>query len=61
VSTGTVLDLEELRRLIARLAAGSPTARWIDGAAVFATTHVTAPLGNVARPTMALVAQGAKR
>jgi AraC-like DNA-binding protein len=56
-----VPDLPELRRLIARLAAGSPTARWIDDVAVFATAHVTAPLGNVARPAMALVAQGAKR
>jgi AraC-like DNA-binding protein len=61
VLTQPVPDLAELRGHIARLAAGSPTARWIDGAAVFATTHVTAPLGNVARPTMALVAQGAKR
>jgi AraC-like DNA-binding protein len=61
VLTQPVPDLAELRGHIARLAAGSPTARWIDGAAVFATTRVTAPLGNVARPAMALVAQGAKR
>lgn len=54
-------DLAELRCLIARLAAGGARPRWIDGAAVFSATRVTAPIGNVAQPVMALVAQGAKR
>ena len=61
--TGPVItaSLPELRDLIARLAAGYPRGRLIDGVKVFATTGVTAPLGNVAEPVVALVAQGAKR
>jgi AraC-like DNA-binding protein len=57
----TAASLAELRDRIDRLAAGYPQGRVIDGAKVFATTRTTAPLGNVAEPVMALVAQGAKR
>ncbi|MGW0084787.1 AraC family transcriptional regulator N-terminal domain-containing protein [Streptomyces sp. NPDC003393] len=56
-------ELEELRTLIGRLAAGRPRPRTVDGVGVtvFSTTRTTAPLGNVAEPVVALVAQGAKR
>jgi AraC-like DNA-binding protein len=51
----------ELRRHIARLADGWPRPRPVDGVTVFSTTATTAPLGGVAKPVLALVAQGAKR
>ncbi|HEY7276617.1 MAG TPA: AraC family transcriptional regulator [Trebonia sp.] len=51
----------ELRRHIARLADGWPRPRRVDGVTVFSTTRTTAPLGGVAEPVLALVAQGAKR
>jgi AraC-like DNA-binding protein len=54
-------QLDELRRLIARHAAGSPRPRWIEGMTVFATERVTEPLGTVTEPVLALIAQGAKR
>jgi AraC-like DNA-binding protein len=57
----TTASLAELRDRISRLAAGYPKGRRIEGAKVFAATGMTAPLGNVAEPVMALVAQGAKR
>ncbi|WP_345432676.1 AraC family transcriptional regulator [Actinoallomurus vinaceus] len=54
-------DLAELRTRITRLAAGHRRPRWIDGVNVFATARTTQPLGGVARPVLAIVAQGAKR
>jgi AraC-like DNA-binding protein len=51
----------ELRRHIARLADGWPRPRPVDGVTVFSTTRTTSPLGGVAKPVLALVAQGAKR
>lgn len=54
-------DLAELRTRIARLAGGSPRPVVMSGMTFFSTAHTTAPLGNVAEPVMALVAQGAKR
>jgi len=51
----------ELRRHIARLADGWPRPRRVDGVTVFSTTRPTSPLGGVAEPVFALVAQGAKR
>jgi AraC-like DNA-binding protein len=54
-------DLAEVRDRIARLAAGHPRSRVIDGMRVFSTTRTTAPIGSVAEPVMALVAQGAKQ
>lgn len=56
--------LEELRSRVGRLSAGHPRPRGIDGVpgvTVFSTTQTTAPIGNVTRPVLALVAQGAKR
>lgn len=53
--------LEELRAHIGRLSAGHLRPRWIDGVNVFSTTRTTVPLGNVAQPVLALVAQGAKQ
>jgi AraC-type transcriptional regulator N-terminus len=51
----------ELRRHIARLADGWTRPRPVDGVTVFSTTRTTSPLGGVAEPVFALVAQGAKR
>jgi AraC-like DNA-binding protein len=59
--THVVSDLDELRSLIARHAAGSPRPRWIEGMTVFSTERVTEPLGIITEPVLALVAQGAKR
>jgi AraC-like DNA-binding protein len=59
--TDVMGDLAELRSLIARRAAASPRPRWIEGMTVFSTERVTAPLGTVTQPVLALVAQGAKR
>lgn len=53
--------LVELRAHISHLAASHRRPRAIDGVTVFSTTRTTAPLGNVAQPVMALVAQGAKQ
>jgi len=53
--------LAELRRNIARLADGYPRPRPVDGMQVFSGTRTTAPIGGVAEPVVALVAQGAKR
>jgi AraC-like DNA-binding protein len=53
--------LSELSERIGRLADGYPQGRLVDGVKVFTTTRATVPLGNVAEPVMALVAQGAKR
>jgi hypothetical protein len=53
--------LDELRRRIARLSAGSPHPVRIEGMTVFSTPHVTEPLGTLSEPVLALVAQGAKR
>jgi hypothetical protein len=53
--------MDELRSRIARLSAGSPRPVWIEGMQVFSTERVTEPLGTVAEPVLALVAQGAKR
>lgn len=50
----------ELRQQIARLADGWRT-RQVDGVTVSSTPRPTAPLGGVAEPVVALVAQGAKR
>jgi AraC-like DNA-binding protein len=58
---GYVPGLAELRQQIARLADGWPRPRQVDGITVFSTTRTTAPLGGVAEPVLALVAQGAKR
>ena len=52
---------EELRRRIARLAAGSPGPLPVEGVTVFSSGRVTEPLGTVTEPMLALVAQGAKR
>jgi AraC-like DNA-binding protein len=52
---------DELRSRIARLAGGAPRPACVEGMSVFATEHVTEPLGSVAKPVFALVAQGAKR
>ncbi|WP_433172428.1 AraC family transcriptional regulator [Actinoallomurus sp. CA-150999] len=54
-------DLAELRARITRLTAGHHRPRWIDDIYVFATATTTRPLGTVAKPVLALVAQGAKR
>jgi AraC-like DNA-binding protein len=54
-------DLAELRDRITFLAAGYPAPRPVFGMKVFSTTRTTAPLGNVAEPTVSLVAQGGKR
>jgi len=54
-------ELAELRDRITFLAAGYPEPRPVFGVKVFSTTRTTAPLGNVAEPTVSLVAQGAKR
>ena len=51
----------ELRQHIARLADGWPRSRQVDGLTVFSATRTTAPLGGVAEPVLAFVAQGAKR
>jgi AraC-like DNA-binding protein len=51
----------ELRRQVARLADGWPGSRTVDGITVLSTPRTTAPLGSVAEPVVALVAQGAKR
>ncbi len=59
--TADMADLAELRDRIARLTAGHLEPRRIDGTKVYSATRSTAPLGNVAEPVMALVAQGAKR
>ncbi len=59
--TDVMGHLEELRSLIARRAAGSLRPRWLEGMTVFSTERVTAPLGTVTQPVLALVAQGAKR
>jgi AraC-like DNA-binding protein len=59
--TGVMGHMEELRGLIARHAAGSPRPRWVEGMTVFSAERVTQPLGMVAKPVLALVAQGAKR
>jgi AraC-like DNA-binding protein len=56
-----VSDIAELRDRIAWLAADSPRPRQISRVKVFSTPRTTAPLGGVAEPVMALVAQGAKR
>jgi AraC-like DNA-binding protein len=53
--------LDELRRRITRLCAGSPQPRRIEGMTVFCTARVTEPLGTLSEPVFALVAQGAKR
>ncbi|WP_234388608.1 AraC family transcriptional regulator [Streptomyces sp. AS58] len=53
--------LKEIRRRIARLAAGSSRPVWTHQIAVFSTQHVTEPLGTVTEPMIALTAQGAKR
>jgi len=54
-------DLADLRDRIAWLAAGYPRPRQVGGMKVFSTTRTTVPLGNVAEPSVSLVAQGAKR
>jgi AraC-like DNA-binding protein len=54
-------DLADLRDRIAALTAGHTRPRTIDGVQVYATTRTTAPIGSVAEPVVALVAQGAKR
>jgi AraC-like DNA-binding protein len=59
--TGGMEQLAELRRLITRLAAGSPGPVWIDGTMVYSSDHVTEPLGGIAEPALALVVQGTKR
>ena len=56
-----VADLADLRDRIAWLAAGYPRPRQVGGMKVFSTTRTTFPLGNVAEPSVPLVAQGAKR
>jgi AraC-like DNA-binding protein len=56
-----VSDLAQLQDRIAWLGAGHPRPRQVGGVKVFSTTRITAPLGNVAEPVVALVAQGAKR
>ncbi|MCI2419813.1 AraC family transcriptional regulator [Saccharopolyspora sp. K220] len=55
-------SIDELRILIARLAARDslPSSR-TKGMTVFSTGQVTEPLGTMAEPAFALVAQGAKR
>jgi AraC-like DNA-binding protein len=53
--------MDELRGRIARLAVGGPRPSWIEGMQVLSTGHVTEPLGAIAEPVFALVAQGAKR
>jgi AraC-like DNA-binding protein len=53
--------IAELRRQIARLADGRLRARQVDGVTVVSTPRTTAPLGGVAEPVVALIAQGAKR
>lgn len=54
--------MTELADRIARLAAsaGAQQVR-VDGVVVFACDHVTAPIGSVIEPKLAVVAQGAKR
>jgi AraC-like DNA-binding protein len=59
--TDVMGHLDELRRRIARLCAGSPQPRWIEGMTVSCTARVTEPLGTLSEPVFALVAQGAKR
>ena len=54
-------SLDELRTRIARLAHGSPCPSRVEGMMVFSADRVTQPLGTVAEPVLALVAQGAKR
>jgi AraC-like DNA-binding protein len=54
-------DLADLRERITTLTAGHTRPRMIDGVQVYATTRTTAPIGSVAEPVVALVAQGAKR
>jgi len=56
-----VADLADLRDRIAWLAAGQPRPHQVGGVKVFSTTRPTFPLGNVAGPSVSLVAQGAKR
>jgi AraC-like DNA-binding protein len=53
--------LAALRQQIARLAGGYQRPRPVDGMKVISTTRTTAPIGGVAEPVVALVAQGAKR
>ncbi len=53
--------LSELRERIASLTAGHDRPRWVDGLMVYSTPRTTEPLGGVTAPTLALVAQGAKR
>lgn len=59
--SGVVDHLNEIRRRITRLAAGSPRPVWVQQMAAFSTEHVTEPLGAVTEPMVALTAQGAKR
>jgi AraC-like DNA-binding protein len=59
--TDVMGHLDELRRRIARLAAGSPRPVWIEGMTVFSCRRVTEPLGTLSEPVFALIAQGAKR
>lgn len=61
VFTGPMQQLTELRDLISRLAAGSPGPKWLDGVMAFSSGQVTEPLGNIAEPALAFVAQGTKR
>ena len=59
--TDVMGHLDELRRRIARLSAGNPRPRWVEGMTVFSSARVTEPLGTLSEPVFALVAQGAKR
>ncbi|GAA0622377.1 AraC family transcriptional regulator [Kutzneria viridogrisea] len=53
--------LRELAECIARLSERTEHPAWVPGMTVFATPRVTHPLGDVTRPVLALIAQGAKR
>jgi AraC-like DNA-binding protein len=59
--TDVMAHLDELRRRIARLAAGTPRPVWIEGMTVFSSPRVTEPLGTLSEPAFVLVAQGARR
>jgi AraC-like DNA-binding protein len=54
-------QLAELRHLISRLSEGATGPAWHDGVMTYSTGQVTEPLGNMAEPTLAFVAQGMKR
>jgi AraC-like DNA-binding protein len=53
-------ELDRLRELIARHAGEGLTPTALPGVSVLRATAVTAPLGDVAEPTLAVIAQGVK-